>query len=252
MRPPFRIAVLECDTPLDEVVKEYGRYGEIFEKLLKQGADELGQPDVASSKDIQVTKWDVVEKEDEYPELDNVDAVLLTGSKHNSFDDKSWILKLVEFTRKVLAQDRVRLIGVCFGHQIIGRAMDVKVGRSDLGWELAVLPMELTGKGKEIFKQGTLNYHQMHRDIVYELPQGVELLGHSTLCNVQSMYAKGRLITVQGHPEFNERIMTVLLSARHDQGIFDDELYEKSMRRAGSAHDGLVITQAFVRFLLED
>ena len=92
----------------------------------------------------------------------------------------------------------------------------------------------------------------MHRDIVYELPQGVELLGRSTLCNVQSMYAKGRLIAVQGHPEFNERIMSVILSARHDQGIFDDELYGKSMSRAGRPHDGLVIMQAFVRFLLED
>lgn len=57
----------------------------------------------------------------------------------------------MEFTRKVLAQDRVRLIGVCFGHQIIGRAMDVKVARSDRGWEVSVVPMQLTDKGKELF-----------------------------------------------------------------------------------------------------
>lgn len=76
--------------------------------------------------------------------------------EHNSFDDKSWILKLVDFTKKVLAQDRVRLIGVCFGHQIIGRAMGVKVGRSDKGWELAVLPFSLTAKGKEIFQKESI------------------------------------------------------------------------------------------------
>lgn len=58
----------------------------------------------------------------------------------------------MEFTRKVLAQDRVRLIGVCFGHQIIGRAMDVKVDRSEQGWEVAVVPVTLTGKGKELFQ----------------------------------------------------------------------------------------------------
>jgi hypothetical protein len=57
----------------------------------------------------------------------------------------------VEFTKKVLAQDRVRLIGVCFGHQIIGRALEQKVGRSDRGWEVSVTPMELTAKGKELF-----------------------------------------------------------------------------------------------------
>lgn len=57
----------------------------------------------------------------------------------------------MEFTKKVLAQNRVRLIGVCFGHQIIGRALDVKVDRSDRGWEVSVTPVQLTAKGKELF-----------------------------------------------------------------------------------------------------
>jgi GMP synthase-like glutamine amidotransferase len=65
-------------------------------------------------------------------------------------------LKLVEFTEKLLKQKRIRIIGVCFGHQILGRALGVKVGRSDNGWEISVLPMELTAKGKEIFQQDTL------------------------------------------------------------------------------------------------
>jgi len=58
---------------------------------------------------------------------------------------------LVDFTKEVLAQKRVRLIGVCFGHQIIGRAMGVKVDRSDRGWEVSVSPVQLTEKGKELF-----------------------------------------------------------------------------------------------------
>ena len=79
-------------------------------------------------------------------------CLFLLPAEHNSFDNDPWILKLVEFTRKVLAQDRVRLIGVCFGHQIVGRAMDVKVARSDKGWEVAVVPVTLTEKGKELFQ----------------------------------------------------------------------------------------------------
>ena len=77
-------------------------------------------------------------------------------AEHNSFDNDPWILKLVEFTEKVLKQDRVRIIGVCFGHQILGRALGARVGRSDNGWEIAVLPVELTAKGKEVFQQDTL------------------------------------------------------------------------------------------------
>ncbi|KAK7538189.1 class I glutamine amidotransferase-like protein [Phyllosticta citribraziliensis] len=252
MKPPFRIAVLEADTPLPDVVEQFGRYGDIFERLLKTAADAMGQPDVISARDLQVSKWDVVDNEDSYPDLDDVDAVLISGSKHNSFDDKPWILKLVDFTERVLAQDRVRLIGVCFGHQIIGRAMGVKVGRSDKGWELAVLPFALTDKGKEIFQKETVNIHQMHRDIVFEYPPGVEPLGQSPVCSTQAMYAKGRLITVQGHPEFNDRIMEVILNARHEQGVFDDALYNDAIKRAASSHDGVAIAQAFLRFLLED
>jgi GMP synthase-like glutamine amidotransferase len=77
-------------------------------------------------------------------------------AEHNSFDNDPWILKLVEFTEKLLKQDRVRAIGVCFGHQILGRALGVKVGRSDDGWEISALPVELSAKGKEIFQQDTL------------------------------------------------------------------------------------------------
>ena len=75
----------------------------------------------------------------------------LTTIGHNSFDNDEWILKLVDFTKKVLAQDRVRIIGVCFGHQILGRALDVKVGRSDKGWEASVCEVDLTEKGTELF-----------------------------------------------------------------------------------------------------
>lgn len=74
-----------------------------------------------------------------------------TKIEHNSFEDIPWINRLVEFTQQVLAQDRVRILGICFGHQILGRAMGAKVGRSDQGWEIAVCDMELTEKGKEVF-----------------------------------------------------------------------------------------------------
>lgn len=74
----------------------------------------------------------------------------------NAFDDADWILRLVEFTKEVLAQRRVRVVGVCFGHQIIGRALDMKVQRNEKGWEVAVLPIDLTDKGRQLFGLETL------------------------------------------------------------------------------------------------
>ncbi|KAF2645415.1 class I glutamine amidotransferase-like protein [Massarina eburnea CBS 473.64] len=250
MKPPLRIAILECDTPPDELVAQFGRYGQVFRTLLEAAADNLGVSGF-SKDDLKLSAYDVV-TEQKYPELEEVDAVLISGSKHNSFDNDAWILKLVEFTEKLLKQDRVRTIGVCFGHQIIGRAAGAKVGRSEGGWEVAVLPVQLTEKGKEIFQQDTLSIHQMHRDVVFEYPEGVDALGGSPRCLVQAMYKKGKYITVQGHPEFHEAFVSHLVKMRNKQGIFNTAEAEDALSRAGQHHDGLPVAKAFLRFLLED
>ena len=172
----------------------------------------------------------------------------------------------------MLAQERVRLIGVCFGHQIIGRAMDAGVGRNEQGWEVAVESVQLTKKGKELFRIDVLvhitsltelinipandlrqqNIHQMHRDIVFTHPPSVEALGHTSRCDVQGMYEKNRLISVQGHPEFSKDIVGEIVQRRYDQGIFDDAMYKEAMGRVGKSHDGVAVSAAFLRFLLED
>jgi GMP synthase-like glutamine amidotransferase len=152
--PPLRIAILECDTPLKGTRAKYGGYGNVFKALLDPGADALGHPHLSSKQGLELTYWDVVQ--DKYPSLDSIDAILMTGSRYNSFDNTPWILKLVEFTQRVLAQNRVRVIGVCFGHQIVGRAMGVEVGRSPTGWEAAVTAVHLTQRGQEIFGKPAL------------------------------------------------------------------------------------------------
>lgn len=91
----------------------------------------------------------------------------------------------------------------------------------------------------------------MHRDIVFTWPPSVEHLGHSPRCDVQGMYEKKRLITVQGHPEFNGDIVSELLDSRHEKGIFDDGTYKDGMERVKKHHDGVAVAAAFIRFLLE-
>ena len=75
MKTPLRIAVLECDT------LKYGGYGRVFKTLLEAGADALQMPDVVSSNGgLEISKWDVV-NEQKYPALENIDAILISGSR---------------------------------------------------------------------------------------------------------------------------------------------------------------------------
>lgn len=91
----------------------------------------------------------------------------------------------------------------------------------------------------------------MHRDAVFDLPEGVEHLAYTEKCPIQGMYVPKRLITVQGHPEFNEDIVRELLVARHGSGIFDDKMFEDAIGRVDKLQDGVVVAQAFLKFLLE-
>lgn len=85
---------------------------------------------------------------------------------HSAFDSLPWILALVDFVRQALTHPSVRVIGVCFGHQIVGRAMGAKVARSDVGWEISVCGVELSAAGKEVFEG---------RDTLVRLPPPVKI-----------------------------------------------------------------------------
>lgn len=177
----------------------------------------------------------------------------------NAHDDLPWTNKLVEFVKTILAQDRIRIIGVCYGHQILGRALGMEVGRNEKGWEISVLPMDLTPTGQRLIKANLkpnkLSLLQMHRDIVKvgaaELPDGIENLGTSNVCELQGMYKKGRFISVQGHPEYTPDIVKEMIIVRREGGIFTDEMAEDAMSRLQDGHDGIAVGCAFLRFLME-
>jgi len=91
----------------------------------------------------------------------------------------------------------------------------------------------------------------MHRDAVFTLPPSSTLLAETDKCPVQGFYKPKEYITVQGHPEFNEEIVRELLVLRHKTGIFNDEMFEDAMARVGKVQDGVVVAEAFLRFLLD-
>lgn len=261
---PIRLAILEADTPVPQANEKYKGYLGIFTHLFRRAVD----PEPLESI-LTITGHDIVAfPSTAYPDLDSIDAVLITGSKYNSFDNDDWILSLVEFTRKALIHPRVKVIGVCFGHQIVARAMGCLVQRSDKGWEVSVTETTLTDKGKQIFGNHQslvrcpsplslspilITIHQkiqqMHRDQVYGIPAGAQLLASTEKCPNHGFLVPNRVITIQGHPEFTSEIMNEILVLRHGTGLFTDEVYESGVQRNGDHHDGVDVTKVFIQFL---
>lgn len=70
--------MLECDTPLPKTRARYHGYGGVFEALLKAGAKDLGHPDPHSG--LQISRYQVELHPEDYPDLQDIDAILITGS----------------------------------------------------------------------------------------------------------------------------------------------------------------------------
>ena len=63
----------------------------------------------------------------------DADGWLLTGSRHGAYEDLPWIPPLEDFIREIHAGGRP-MVGICFGHQIIAKALGGKVEKYDGGW----------------------------------------------------------------------------------------------------------------------
>jgi hypothetical protein len=81
---PIRIAVLECDITIGRLAEGYGP---IFKRLLTAAAAKLHDDDDGVAFTLDVTWFNVVQHPETYPKLDDVDAVLLSGS--STYSDES-------------------------------------------------------------------------------------------------------------------------------------------------------------------
>jgi hypothetical protein len=73
--PIPRVAILEADVPMPELEAQFGRYGEMFSKLLTAGAKAAALPTPT------FTAWDILEHPETYPDPSDFDAILITGSR---------------------------------------------------------------------------------------------------------------------------------------------------------------------------
>jgi hypothetical protein len=64
---------------LPNITRQFGGYGGVFTHLLKQAADGLKYPGLDSSNGMELSAF-AVDIEDHYPNLEDIDAILLSGS----------------------------------------------------------------------------------------------------------------------------------------------------------------------------
>lgn len=84
------------------------------------------------------------------------------------------------------------------------------------------------------------------------MPDDVLNLGSTPACAVQGMYQPGKFVTLQGHPEFDERIMHEIIESKFANSDIDETTFHEATKRASTNNEGPIVGRIFERFLLSD
>ena len=131
---------------------------------------------------------------------------ILTGSEASILADTEWILRACELTRALEARG-VKLLGSCFGHQMLARALSGpafvrRTPTPEFGW----IEMRKTGGGTQDPLGDALpdrcHVYTSHFDEVFPLPPGWERVAETADCPYAVIrHTRGRAWGIQPHPE---------------------------------------------------
>jgi GMP synthase (glutamine-hydrolysing) len=215
----MRICILDCDQLAPELAANYHSYGRMFSRLF--------------SRIPPFPKRDVfVVRHGEYPgkgdDFCRYDAYLLTGSQSDAFSDEQWVVDLRGYVRELLDQKK-RLVGICFGHQLIAHVLGAEVGRAEQGWGVGASDYQLDTRPDwipEPMKPTCLL--ASHRDQVKTLPAGATRLISSAFCPNAGFFIGNQVLCIQPHPEFSKDYARDLLNFRRKR--LGEETYQKGMQ----------------------
>lgn len=231
----LRICILETDVLRPELIAQYQGYGRMFEQLFSR------QPIAAEFVIHNVMNGD-------YPADDDVfDAYLVTGSKADSFANDPWILDLKAYLLKLYARGE-KLLGVCFGHQLLALTLGGKAERARQGWGVGVHRYRLAARAPWMNPEtAELTLLISHQDQVTELPEGATVIASSDFCPNAAYHIGDQVLCFQGHPEFVNDYSRALLDAR--QQHLGDDVYQQAVASLSTRHQGDIVGEWMLRFI---
>ncbi|CAI7645821.1 unnamed protein product [Penicillium bialowiezense] len=196
---PLKIAVL-VNTPLDN--KEFWLdVRESWRESLKQ-----------ASPTAEVDFYDPVHKRN-FPDASQYNLVVLSGGKANASCNEPWVLGVLEYVRETVRDHpKTKILGICWGHQALNRALGAKVQLVTTGPIAAVEDVRLTEAGKNFFEfvaeAGFYTAPEFHAWEVANPAPGFIHLAENNEC---FMNEANTVLTFQAHPEVSHALAKKML-----------------------------------------
>lgn len=230
----LRITLLQADYVNPDLKHRFGDLPDFFAGLLSRA--DVPTPDVFEV-------W-----RNEFPPADHrPHAYIITGSRHSATDADPWIARLKAFVRDGIAARR-KVVGICFGHQILAEALGGRTGPAPGGWNVGVHPLAL--KRTQEWMMPALpapNLLFNHRDQVLAPPPGADILAGNARVPIQMFALGSTVLGLQAHPEYPTAYQEALmdLASGLDGATKTDALRRNRDLRRNDA----VALQWLVRFI---
>ncbi|KAL9442543.1 hypothetical protein AB3S75_020958 [Citrus x aurantiifolia] len=217
-----RYALFLAAKDSDYVLKVYGGYFNVFVAAFGEEGE----------------RWDlfrVVEGDfPDFNELHKYDGFVISGSPYDAYGNDNWILKFC-FMLQTLDAMQKKVLGICFGHQVLCRALGGKVGKAYTGWDIGLrrvrivndlAPCSFLEDLGEI--PGSLSIMECHRDEVWKVPIGAEVIGFSDKTGVEMFTIGDHILGIQGHPEYTKDILYNLIDRLLNNNSIEREFAENA------------------------
>ena len=198
------------------LVPTHGDYPDWFRRTL--GPEDLELPVLRAAPELGGEKLDR-----EAIFRSRARGIIVTGSPHSVTDSAPWMDELGEALLQAGARG-TPVLGVCFGHQLLGRAAGGDVALNPRGREIGTVHVQLTEAGRRdpLFawsEAGEIEVQATHVDAVLPLPQRATLLASNERCATQAMRLSETVAAVQFHPELSAGALRELIRSRAEKMI---------------------------------
>ncbi|WP_425092599.1 type 1 glutamine amidotransferase [Tropicimonas sp. S265A] len=222
----MQIGILECGKPPDRVVERHGDYPAIFARMLARHGFNF-KTYSAETLDLPTSVY-------------ACDGWLIPGSRLGVYENHGFLPPLQAFIRKAHSA-AVPMVGICFGHQVIAKALGGRVEKFQGGWSV----------GRHVYSfegLGDLALNAWHQDQVLDAPPGAKTIATSLFCHHAGLAYGDRAWTVQCHPEYSQEILHDMIAARRGTSSIPESQLDTAEMLLSEPLDFDIISAEIARF----
>jgi GMP synthase-like glutamine amidotransferase len=195
------VAILRAGEPPPDLAARFGGYDDMSARLLGPGFE-------TAAYDVQAGEYPASPRDHE--------AYLVTGSPAGVYEPLPWIPLLKNFLRS--AKGQAKLVGICFGHQVMAEAFGGHVEKSQRGWGVGLQDYEVKERAAFMDDGPAIAIPVSHQDQIVRQPPRTRILAGSAFSPYgMLLYEDQPALSMQFHPEFEPDFTRALIETRRER-----------------------------------